>query len=88
VGRAGGLDAGSRASWRFGFRRHYAMAPGSDFIEVHWGSRRQIYVTPVSPGQIGVALLSRDSHLRLDEALREFPELQQKTARDLRIELR
>jgi len=78
VRRAGGLDAGSRASWRFGFRRHYAIAPWCDFVEVHWGSRCQIYVTPVSPSEIGVALLSRDSHLRLDGALSEFPELQQR----------
>jgi flavin-dependent dehydrogenase len=78
VRRDSGLDAGSRASCRFGFRRHYAIAPWSDFVEVHWGSRCQIYVTPVSPSEIGIALLSRDSHLRLDAALREFPELQQR----------
>jgi 2-polyprenyl-6-methoxyphenol hydroxylase-like FAD-dependent oxidoreductase len=78
VRRVSGLDAASRESCRFGFRRHYAIAPWSEFVEVHWGSRCQIYVTPVSPGEIGIALLSRDSHLRLDSALSEFPELQRR----------
>lgn len=78
VRHAAGLDAASRESVRFGFRRHYRVSPWTDFVEVHWGSRCQIYVTPVSQDEIGIALLSRDSHLRLDDALREFPELQRK----------
>jgi flavin-dependent dehydrogenase len=32
-------------------------------------------VTPVGPGEVCVALMSRDPGLRLDEALREFPEM-------------
>jgi flavin-dependent dehydrogenase len=78
VRHAAGLDAASRESLRFGFRRHYRISPWTDFVEVHWGSRCQIYVTPVSQDEIGVALLSRDSHLRLDDALRDFPQLQRK----------
>lgn len=78
VRHAAGLDAASRESSRFGFRRHYRISPWTDFVEVHWGSRCQIYVTPVSQNEIGIALLSRDSHLRLDSALREFPELQRR----------
>jgi flavin-dependent dehydrogenase len=78
VRRAAGLDAASRESSRFGFRRHYRLSPWTDFVEVHWGSRCQIYVTPVSHDEIGVALLSRDSHLRLDSALLKFPELQRR----------
>jgi flavin-dependent dehydrogenase len=60
---------------RYGFRRHYQMAPWTDMVEVYWGARCQVYVTPVSSDEIGVALLSRDSHLRLDAALDEFPTL-------------
>lgn len=78
VRHAAGLDAASRESLRFGFRRHYRLSPWTDFVEVHWGSRCQIYVTPLSQDEIGIALLSRDSHLRLDSALREFPELQRR----------
>jgi len=62
----------------FGFRRHYRVSPWTDFVEVHWGSRCQIYVTPVSHDEVGIALLSRESHLRLDDALMEFPELQRR----------
>ncbi|HLK63525.1 MAG TPA: NAD(P)/FAD-dependent oxidoreductase [Bryobacteraceae bacterium] len=75
VRRAAGMDGAVRESHRFGFRRHYRAAPWSDLVEVHWGSRCQIYVTPVAGDEVGVALLSRDPHLRLDDALTEFPRL-------------
>jgi flavin-dependent dehydrogenase len=78
VRRATGLDAASREFRRFGFRRHYRVSPWTDFVEVHWGSRCQIYVTPVSHNEVGIAMLSRDSHLRLGNALMEFPELQRR----------
>ena len=32
---------------RFGVRRHFAMAPWSDFVEVYWGPDCEAYVTPV-----------------------------------------
>jgi flavin-dependent dehydrogenase len=32
----------------------------------------------VSDDEVGIALLSRDSHLRLDTAMKEFPELQRR----------
>jgi menaquinone-9 beta-reductase len=44
-------------------------------MEIHWGSRCQIYVTPIGPEEICVVVISRDSHLRLDRALPEFKEL-------------
>jgi flavin-dependent dehydrogenase len=75
VRHAAGLDAASRESPRFGFRRHYRISPWTDFVEVYWGSRCQIYVTPLNHEEVGVALLSRDPHPRLDGALEEFPEL-------------
>jgi 2-polyprenyl-6-methoxyphenol hydroxylase-like FAD-dependent oxidoreductase len=78
VRRTARLDAASYGSPRFGFRRHYRISPWTDFVEVHWGARCQIYVTPVNEDEVGIALLSRDSHLRLDMAIREFPELQRR----------
>ncbi len=80
VRRAAGLDAALSLSRRFGFRRHYRLAPWSDMVEVHWGARCQFYVTPVAPDEIGVALLTRDSHLRIDAALSEFPALSRRLA--------
>lgn len=76
------LDRGNEAApqskgLRFGFRRHYHVAPWSSFMELHWGRRCQVYVTPVSRGEVCVALISSDPKLRLrnDDALDEFPEL-------------
>ena len=78
IRHAARLDAASCGSCRFGFRRHYQTSPWTDFVEVYWGARCQVYVTPVSEHEVGIALLSRDSHLRLDTAIREFPELQRR----------
>lgn len=64
-----------RKNLRFGFRRHYRMAPWTSFMELHWGRRSQIYVTPISDQEVCVASVSSDSKLRLDETLAEFPEL-------------
>jgi len=75
VRRWAGLDSFSRDSRRFGFRRHYRLPPWGDHLEIYWGRGFQIYVTPVAPEEICVALLTRDSHLRLDEALRACPSL-------------
>lgn len=76
VRRMAGLERAIRNPLRFGFRRHYRLLPWTDLVEIHWGDRCQIYVTPVSEEEIGVALLTRDSQLRLDRALQQFPELE------------
>jgi flavin-dependent dehydrogenase len=60
---------------RFGFRRHYRVAPWTDFMELHWGRDCQVYVTPVSREEVCVALISSRQKLRLEDALQEFPEL-------------
>jgi flavin-dependent dehydrogenase len=60
---------------RFAFRRHYRVAPWTDYMELHWGTDCQVYVTPVSPNEVCVALISSDPKLRLERALGEFPEL-------------
>jgi flavin-dependent dehydrogenase len=70
-----GLNACRRDTRRYGFRRHFQIAPWTDYIEIHWGSGCQIYITPVGPNEIGVALLSRDPKLRVEEALARFPAL-------------
>lgn len=62
-------------SRRFGFRRHYRIPPWTDHIEIYWADGCQAYVTPVGPEGVCVALITRDSHQRLDAAIRIFPEL-------------
>ena len=73
--RFAGLEVSRYARRRFGFRRHYRVAPWSDFVEVHWSNCGQIYVTPVSDKEICVALITRTSGLGLEEALPRFPTL-------------
>lgn len=77
---AAGLDKVIYESRRFGFRRHYRMAPWSHYMELHWGPHCQIYITPVGPEEICVASISRHSSLRLDQALAFFPGLQERLA--------
>jgi flavin-dependent dehydrogenase len=75
VRRWAGLDACRRDTRRFGFRRHYRVAPWSEFMEIHWADRCQLYVTPVGPDEICLVVISHDPHFRLDEALPRFPEV-------------
>lgn len=76
IRRQSGLDEGAREKRRYGFRRHYGIAPWSSYMELHWGARSQIYVTPIASKEVSVAVISSDSKLRLREALCDFPELQ------------
>ena len=73
------LDRGAfgdaRKKSRFGFRRHYRIPPWTDLMELYWGRRCQIYVTPVGREEVCVALVSSSPKFRLDDALGEFPEL-------------
>jgi 2-polyprenyl-6-methoxyphenol hydroxylase-like FAD-dependent oxidoreductase len=73
VRRWAGLQKFQRNTERFSFRRHYRVAPWSEYMEIHWGESAQFYVTPVSPGEVCVVLMSRDPHLRIDAALPKFP---------------
>ena len=68
------------ARQRFGFRKHFRIAPWSDLVEVYWGARCQIAVTPTAPDEVGLALLSRDPNLRIAAALRAMPVLAEKLA--------
>ena len=76
--RASGLHQPKQQRVRYGFRRHYAVAPWSPYVELHWGQRSQLYITPISAEQVGIAILSEEPGLRLEAALREFPEIGQR----------
>ncbi len=80
VRQAAGLHHVTRSRQRYGFRRHYGIAPWTPYVEVHWGKRCQIYVTPISPHEVGVALLTSDPRQRLDSALQLFPRLAERLA--------
>ncbi|RCG29701.1 NAD(P)/FAD-dependent oxidoreductase [Sphaerisporangium album] len=69
-----GLELPSPAPRRYGQRRHYRIAPWTDFVEVHWAPRGEAYVTPVADDLVGVAVLGSERR-RYDEHLAEFPGL-------------
>jgi len=75
-----GLATYKRDSRRYGFRRHFELAPWNDHVEIHWGNGCQIYITPVAADEVCVALISRDAKLRLAEALHQFPALHARLA--------
>ncbi len=74
-----GLSRPSSAPRRFGLRRHFALAPWSEAVEVHFGEGVEAYVTPVGPRLVGVAFLceeaSRSGHAEL---LARFPALRER----------
>ena len=52
-----GLNVDARYPKRLGVRRHYNVAPWSEYVEVYWSEDAELYVTPVSPTEVGVAIL-------------------------------
>lgn len=75
-----GIAVSSPARRRFGVRRHYAVAPWTDLVEVVWTDDAEAYVTPVGSGTVGVAVLSAATPLRFDEVLDRIPELAERLA--------
>jgi len=83
VRRREGLELRATGPRRFGLRRHFARAPWSDGVEVHFGPGAEAYVTPVSAQEIGVAFLfsspdpdpGPNPRPRFDELLGRFPAL-------------
>ncbi len=57
--RALGLERPASGTPRYGLRQHFAVAPWSDHVEVHWGWDAEAYVTPVDDTMVGVAVLTR-----------------------------
>ena len=58
IRRLVGLDRTvSVRSRRFGLRQHFHVEPWSELIEVHWARHAEVYVTPVSPTVVGIAVL-------------------------------
>lgn len=42
---------------RYGIRQHFAVPPWSDHIEVFYTATAEVYITPVSASEVGVAIL-------------------------------
>lgn len=75
VARATGLHVPTpHARRRYGLRRHYAVEPWSELIEVHWNRLGEVYVTPTGDGVVGLSVLTRRG-VRFEDALAASPEL-------------
>ncbi|HEY9498371.1 MAG TPA: NAD(P)/FAD-dependent oxidoreductase [Terrimesophilobacter sp.] len=72
-----GLAVPTRGPRRFGLRRHFAVAPWSDLVEVHWTPGAEVYVTPVGELEVGVAVLG-PQHTDYDTAIAAVPSLAQR----------
>jgi len=59
---------------RYGIRQHFAVAPWNDLIEVHWAPDAEVYVTPIAPDTVGIAMLGVQ-HADFDAVVRGIPEL-------------
>jgi len=74
-----GVERPARAPARLGVRRHYAVRPWSDCVQVYFGEHSEAYVTPVDTKLVGVAFLfeqRRNADVgrhRFDELLAGFP---------------
>jgi flavin-dependent dehydrogenase len=78
--RAAGLDLPQGpAPVRYGIRRHFALPPWTDFVEVHWAEGVEAYVTPVGPRSVNVAFLREgETKDRFEELLGRFPLLRER----------
>ena len=76
IAKAAGLvkDLSPKRSKRFGIRQHFHVAPWSEFIEVFYTKTAEVYITPVSEDQVGVAVLGPKS-TDFDETIASIPEL-------------
>lgn len=78
---------GHKQQRRYGIRQHYAIAPWTDHVEVHFSRGFEAYVTPVGKNEIGLAFLwdgsrstSSTGALTLESILAEFPRLATRVA--------
>jgi len=71
-----GLDRGPAPGARFGIRRHFAIKPWTDLVEVYWADGCEAYVTPVGPATVGVAILWHKQATSFDQLLGLFPRLE------------
>jgi flavin-dependent dehydrogenase len=79
VRRLAGLGARPARRPRFGLRRHFAVPPWSDLVEVHWRPGFELYVTPVAERTVGVAVLGGRG-LDLAAAIEQCVPLRQRLA--------
>lgn len=78
IRRWAGFDPPECISSRFGFRRHFAIAPWSDALEVYWADSCQMFITPAARDEICVAVLADTPRVRIENSLRLFPSVEKR----------
>jgi flavin-dependent dehydrogenase len=76
IRRREALEVRPQRPFRFGLRRHFAVAPWADAVEVHFAQGVEAYVTPAGSRRVGVAFLVEEgSRAPYGKLLRRFPAL-------------
>jgi len=76
IRRREGLELEVEGAPRFGVRRHLAIAPWAEAVEVHFGADAEAYLTPAGRRRVGVAFLfERGGPVRFEELLARVPAL-------------
>lgn len=75
VRRWAGLAGTPARRDRHAVRRHFAVTPWTDLVEVSWAEQAEAYVTPVGPRRVSVALLWNGGASSFDALLQRFPRL-------------
>ena len=73
------LDLADPRPPRYGLRRHFAVRPWTDCVEVHWSPHAEAYVTPLGPRLVGVAVLTSERG-PFERHLGHFPALARELA--------
>jgi menaquinone-9 beta-reductase len=60
---------------RMGLRQHFRIRPWTDLVEVYWHNQFQVYVTPVGPDEICVAMIAGAEGLRVSDLRTASPAL-------------
>lgn len=69
-----GLELPDPRPPRYGLRRHFAVPPWTDHVEVHWSAHSEAYVTPLGAELLGVAILT-GLRAPFEQQLAAFPAL-------------
>ena len=81
VRRWADLDAVMGRSLRMATRRHYRVRPWSEYMEIHWGTRSQAYVTPISREEVCIVVMAETGEdADFGRTLRDLPELEERLA--------
>lgn len=74
IRRTLGLQLPNSAAPRWGLRRHLAVGPLTDVVEVHWSPAAEAYLTPIGEHELSVAILT-GTRASFDDHLTAFPQL-------------